>query len=72
MTINTTTKYLNSRHNQLDAVKKDLFENMNPANFDDMIAYKRMSTEVNVVRNIMKSEFELDHKTKKRILDSFQ
>lgn len=68
----STKNYLNTKHNQLQASQKDLFENMNPASFEDMMAYKHMTIEMNNIRNVMKSEFELDHNTKKKILDGFQ
>jgi hypothetical protein len=68
----STKNYLNAKHNQLQANQKDLFDNMNPASFEDMMAYKNMTVEMNNIRNVMKSEFELDHNTKKKILDGFQ
>lgn len=53
MSNSSTTNYLNTKHNQLQASQKDLFNNMNPASYDDMMAYKRMSIEMNNIRNVM-------------------
>lgn len=66
------SNYLTNKHNQLQAAKKDLMENMNPASPEDILAYKKMSIDMNFLMNTMKSEFEITHNAKKKILDGFQ
>lgn len=67
-----TKKYLDTRYHQIENLQKELKNNMNHASGDDILAYKKLSVQKNYLQNVLKSEFQFDHNTKKKILDSFQ
>jgi hypothetical protein len=67
-----TRNYLNTRYRQVENIQKELYANMNHASGDDILAYKKLSVQKNYLQNVLKSEFQFDHNTKKKIIDSFQ
>ena len=72
MSDHSTRNYLNTRYHQVENIQKELHKNMNHASGDDILAYKKLSVQKNYLQNVLKSEFQFVHNTKKKILDTFQ
>lgn len=66
-----TNNYLSQRLDQLSDLSDYVRENMNPANPDDMLEYKRLSMHSGHVRELMKHEFQIEHNLQKKVLNSF-
>lgn len=69
--INDTNNYLGGRLEQLSQLSDYVRENMNPANPDDMLEFKRLSMQSGHIRQLMKHEFQIEHNIQKKVLDSF-
>ena len=69
---NYTLSYLQQRSSHISNLKDELLENGNFANYDDVLTYKKLSTEGKTIKETIKQEFNLEHDMKKRVLDSFQ
>ncbi len=71
MSNSSTSSILDQRLRQVNHLKDDMMKNANFSNGEDVFVYKKLSAESNIIYEMIKQEFELLHKTKKRILDSF-